>query len=94
MRTRGGVTGRLTETSDPKGHTTPMTHRHTAVPVPLEWLKSKTITALVDSYQAAFATVYDEECGRTEQARTRLLAELAACDPFIRSTEHQEYRPV
>ncbi|MET7490622.1 hypothetical protein [Streptomyces sp. NPDC005538] len=70
-----------------------MTTPHTAVVVPLELLKSKTITVLVDSYQAAFVAAYDEERGRKEQARRRLLAVLATCDPFINVTAHEEYRP-
>ncbi|MFC8362031.1 hypothetical protein ACFUIY_19450 [Streptomyces griseorubiginosus] len=64
-----------------------------AVPVPLELLKSKTITVLVDSFQAAFAATYDEERARKEQARRRLLAELTACDPFGSDTDYEEYRP-
>ncbi|MEV5532220.1 hypothetical protein [Streptomyces prunicolor] len=64
-----------------------------AVPVPLELLKSKTITVLVDSFQAAFTATYDEERTRKEQTRGRLLAELMACDPFTNSTAFEEYRP-
>ncbi|MFI2116340.1 hypothetical protein ACH489_17880 [Streptomyces rubiginosohelvolus] len=70
-----------------------MTTQKTPVSVPLELLKSKTITVLVDSFQAAFAATYDEERARKEQAKRRLLAELGSSDPFANSTEHQEYRP-
>ncbi|MEU9407531.1 hypothetical protein AB0E08_17880 [Streptomyces sp. NPDC048281] len=70
-----------------------MTAAHTAVAVPLELLKSKTITVLVDSYQAAFAATYDEEKARKERAKGRLLAELRSCDPFLNSTAHEEYSP-
>ncbi|MDH6217081.1 hypothetical protein [Streptomyces pseudovenezuelae] len=70
-----------------------MTTQQTVVSVPLELLKSKTITVLVDSFQAAFTATYDEERSRKEQARCRLLAELTVCDPFTNSTEYEEYRP-
>ena len=70
-----------------------MTAQQTAVPVPLELLKSMTITVLVDSFQAAFTATYDEERSRKEQARRRLLAELTVFDPFTHSTEYEEYRP-
>jgi len=70
-----------------------MTAAHTAVAVPLELLKSKTLMVLVDSYQAAFVATYDEERVRKDQARCRLLAELAGCDPFTNVTAHEEYRP-
>ncbi|MFI6401493.1 hypothetical protein [Streptomyces sp. NPDC050548] len=69
-----------------------MTATQTAVAVPLELLKSKTITVLVDSFQAAFTATYDEERARKERARHRLLAELTACDPFVHSTDFEEYR--
>ncbi|KAB1150704.1 hypothetical protein F7R91_01620 [Streptomyces luteolifulvus] len=65
----------------------------TAVAVPLELLKSKTITVLVDSFQAAFTATYDEERGLKEQARRRLLAELRGPNEFANSTAHEEYRP-
>ncbi|WP_327427312.1 hypothetical protein [Streptomyces sp. NBC_01236] len=70
-----------------------MTAAHTAVAVPLELLKSKTIAVLVDSYQAAFMAAYDEERSRKDQARRRLLAELTGCDPFTNVTAYEEYRP-
>ncbi|MFJ8489444.1 hypothetical protein ACIRBZ_13915 [Streptomyces sp. NPDC094038] len=70
-----------------------MTIAQTAVAVPLELLKSKTITVLVDSFQAAFTATYDEERGRKKQAKGRLLAELWSCDPFVNSTAHEEYSP-
>lgn len=70
-----------------------MTIQQTPVSVPLELLKSKTITVLVDSFQAAFGATYDEERARKVQARHRLLAELTACDPCAHSTEYEEYQP-
>lgn len=69
-----------------------MAIQQAAVSVPLELLQSKTITVLVDAYQAAFVTAYDEERRRKEQARRRLLAELGSCDPFVNSAQHEEYR--
>lgn len=66
---------------------------HTAVAVPLELLKSKTITVLVDSFQAAFTATYDEERGRKEQAQRRLLAELRGMDEFGNTAACEEYRP-
>ena len=70
-----------------------MNASQTAVAVPLELLKSKTITVLVDSFQAAFTVTYDEERARKERARRRLLAELTACNPFANSTDFEEYSP-
>lgn len=70
-----------------------MASSYTGVAVPLELLKSKTLMVLVDSYQAAFVAAYDEERARKDQARCRLLAELASCDPFTNVTAHEEYRP-
>lgn len=64
----------------------------TAVAVPLELLKSQTITVLTDSFQAAFSAAYAEERGRKEAAKRRLLAELSACDPFANRTAFEEYR--
>ncbi|WP_019059808.1 hypothetical protein [Streptomyces prunicolor] len=70
-----------------------MTAAQTAVVVPLELLKSKTITVLVDSFQAAFTATYDEERARKERAKGRLLAELGSSDPFANSTAYEEYGP-
>ncbi|MBK3640458.1 hypothetical protein [Streptomyces sp. MBT33] len=70
-----------------------MTATQTPVAVPLELLKSKTITVLVDSFQAAFGATYDEERARKEQVRRRLLDELGTCDPFVHSTSFEEYSP-
>ncbi|KIE25711.1 hypothetical protein LK08_17660 [Streptomyces sp. MUSC 125] len=66
-----------------------------AVAVPLELLKSKTIRALTDSFQAAFIAAYDEERARKEQAQHRLLAELSQVDTLgltVNSTAYEEYR--
>ncbi|MFJ9629010.1 hypothetical protein ACIRU8_15045 [Streptomyces sp. NPDC101175] len=70
-----------------------MTIVQTTVAVPLELLRSKTITVLTDSFQAAFMVTHEEERMRVERARIRLLAELAACDPFVHSTSFEEYSP-
>ncbi|KUO18820.1 hypothetical protein [Streptomyces dysideae] len=72
------------------------TTSHTAVAVPLELLKSKTITVLVDSFQAAFMATFDEERDRKQAAKLRLLAELNRVDALgiaTSSTAHEEYRP-
>jgi hypothetical protein len=69
-----------------------MAAAQTTVAVPLELLRSKTITVLVDSFQAAFMVTHEEERMRVERARIRLGAELAACNPFAHSTDFEEYR--
>ncbi|MBQ1089641.1 hypothetical protein [Streptomyces sp. B93] len=65
----------------------------TAVAVPLELLKSKTIRVLTDSFQAAFIAAYDEERVRRETAKRRLLAELRRVDEFATPQSHEDYCP-
>ncbi|MEU2901126.1 hypothetical protein ACWC4E_33875 [Streptomyces sp. NPDC001273] len=64
----------------------------TAVAVPLELLKSRTIRVLADSYGAAFTATYDEERARREAAKRRLLAELLRVDEFA-NPSHEDYQP-
>ncbi|MGC9539215.1 hypothetical protein [Streptomyces sp. UG1] len=65
----------------------------TAVAVPLELLKSRTIRVLTDSFQEAFTAAYDEERARKEAAKRRLLAELLRADEFANSTAYEDYQP-
>ncbi|ARP69318.1 hypothetical protein LK07_05515 [Streptomyces pluripotens] len=69
------------------------TTTHTAVAIPLGLLESKTITVLVDSFQAAFVAAYGEEKQRKQIAKARLLATLRGLDEFRHSEHEREYRP-
>ncbi|MDH2389075.1 hypothetical protein QCN29_09780 [Streptomyces sp. HNM0663] len=65
----------------------------TAVAVPLELLKSRTIRVLTESFQEAFTAAYDEERARKDTAKRRLLTELLGADEFANPQPHEDYRP-
>ncbi|MEU3198795.1 hypothetical protein [Streptomyces sp. NPDC006996] len=65
----------------------------TAVAVPLELLKSRTIRVLTDSFQEVFTAAYDEERARKEAAKRRLMAELLGVDEFAAPQSHEDYCP-
>jgi len=64
------------------------------VRVPLDALRSETISVLTDSYQTLFMSCYREEKARREAAAVRLGEALANADILpLRAENHEDYRP-
>ncbi|ABD10288.1 hypothetical protein ThrDRAFT_01713 [Frankia casuarinae] len=69
-------------------------HDEVVVRVPLEALRSETISVLTDSYQTLFMSCYGEEKARRKAAAVRLGEALANVDILpLMAENHEDYRP-